>query len=243
MYKGILLAMLMLLVVTFECVAQHKLTPTNSLLGSLVIKPEKQVSTWYLWQDTTKRAMATITTTIQLDDQSDTILIIQEVAMKGASSPWVDSTIARKTTMSPIYHSSYNGQRDMVLRFSNDRVSGYYKNKQSQTTTQVDDQIKEPYFDSNLYPHLIRFLPLRTGYQAQLPIYDFNLNKHGLLSARVLSVTETILTDNGQQTPCYVVRVIDDISPGSQATYYVAKADRKLLKSKLLVGGRRMSIE
>jgi len=241
--KGSMMTMLVLAVTTFDGIAQQKLIPSTTLLTTPLSKPEKQTSTWYLGQGSARRALAAITTTIRPQYQADKILIIQEIAMNGTSNTWIDSTIALQATLAPVYHSSYNEQRDMVLHFRGSQVVGYYRNKQDQLTTRVQNQLTEPCFDSNLYPHLIRFLPLRTGYQALLPIYDYSPKKQGVLLARVVAVTETVLTSQGQATPCYVVQVSDEISPDSQATYYVAKADRRLLKSELLIGGRRMSIE
>ena len=76
--------------------------------------------------------------------------------------------------MAPIvYHSSVNGQRTMSLSFKNNRIDGYYKNHRDGTLIDIHDQVNGPYFDSNIYPDLIRFLPLKTGYRATIPIYDF----------------------------------------------------------------------
>ena len=68
-----------------------------------------------------------------------------------------------------------HSQRDIGLKLNGKDVGGYYKNHKGHTLTKVQDKVDTPYFDSNIYPHLIRFLPLKTDYQAVNPIYDFNL--------------------------------------------------------------------
>ena len=236
--------LLSVLGILHQGMAQVKLVPSTTLLANHVISAEKQNSTWYMWQDMIKRELATITTTIQPGYQGDKVLVIQQIVMKGAPGTWVDTTVALQKTMAPIYHSSFNGQRNMSLAFNGQQIQGYYKNQKDGTITPIKDQVNEPYFDSNVYPHLIRFLPLKTGYQATIPIYDYNPRQHGLLFARVTDVKETTLTDkNGQKIPCYAVQVIDDLSPESQATHYIAKKDRAVLKSELTAGSRRMTIE
>ncbi|SFE18000.1 DUF3108 domain-containing protein [Spirosoma endophyticum] len=238
------LLLLSVLGIHHQGLAQARLVPSTTLLANYVVTTEKQNSNWYMWQDSAKRELATITTTIQPGFQGDKVLIVQKIAMKGAPGTWVDTTVALQKTMAPIYHSSFNGQRNMVLAFNGQRIEGYYKNQKDGIVTLVNDQMSEPYFDSNIYPHLIRFLPLKAGYQATIPIYDFNPRQHGLLFARVTDVKETMLTDkNGQKIPCYAVQVTDDLSPDSQTTHYIAKKDRAVVKLELVAGSRRMSIE
>jgi hypothetical protein len=242
--QSILLLLVIILAVQQQGIAQNKLVPSTSLITNRTIQAERQTATWYLWQDTTRREIGTVTTIIDPAFQGNKVLVVQQIALKGSPAAWADTTVVLQSTMAPVYHSSFNGQRNMVLRFDGKQIDGYYKKQQDPVATSVHDQIDEPFFDSNFYPQLIRFLPLETGYQAVIPIYDYNPGKHGLLFARIVDVREMALKNKtGQETPCYAVRVSDDISPESQMVHYISKANRALLKSEIVIGTRRMSIE
>jgi hypothetical protein len=111
--------------------------------------------------------------------------------MKGQTSVWIDSTIADRNTFKPIYHSSYNAQRNMVLNFKNP-VTGYYLDKASVAKKEINQITISPYFDSNLYPLIIQTLPLASGYTSVIPIFDYNpKTKTGELKAYVSSVTQS----------------------------------------------------
>ncbi len=76
----------------------------------------------------------------------------------------------------------------MVLKFEK-VVTGFYNVKMKQKNTIIKDRTLMEYFDSNLYPFLIGWLPLKEGYTQNISIYDYNPTaKIGVLKARVTEV-------------------------------------------------------
>jgi hypothetical protein len=163
--------------------------------------------------------------------------------MRQATSPSIDSTIADKTTLRPVYHSSHNAQRNMVLKFG-DIITGSYADKQKGTIIPITDSAANSFFDSNLYPTLIRWLPLRTGYMKDLAIYDYNpRGKTGVMKVSVICVRQSdYLHQNRELKRVYLVTVKDEISQGT-TTYYVDVQTRKLWKMVIAVGERKMMME
>lgn len=68
------------------------------------------------------------------------IYIITTINMEQSPSKWIGSTIVDAVNFKPIYHSSFNSQRNKVLNFGKE-VTGYYMNKKTET--------KNTYFRKN----------------------------------------------------------------------------------------------
>jgi len=159
------------------------------------------------------------------------------------TTAWVDSTIAQLSTLKPIRHSSYNLQRDMVLNFGSS-ITGYYNDKVKNEYTIINDTAKYAYFDSNLYPILLEWLPLKLGYTQDISIYDYNPSaKIGFFKASVQEVKDgTYSTIKSGTMEVWIVVVTDEISNGV-STYYIDKKDRKLWRQEINAGGRQMLMQ
>jgi hypothetical protein len=166
--------------------------------------------------------------------------------MKNMKTPWVDSTVAKLKTLMPVRHSSYNLQRDMVLDFGK-IVTGLYHDKIKKNKTFIKDTTQREYFDSNLYPVLIGWLPLGNGYKQEISIYDYNpTGKIGVIKASVKNVSgSTYQTERNGVRNVWVVTVSDEIGNDENAvsTYYFDKVDRKLWKQEIEANGRKMLMQ
>lgn len=224
--------------------AQSVLTPGKHSFEKKWIKNEATEMVWYTLRDTTKIEMARVATSIIVHKKD--LLLITEVKLKGSKSKWIDSSIATLATLKPIYHASYNMQRDMVLHFGK-VVTGFYNDKMKKQNTVINDPTTNDYFDSNLYPALIRWLPYANGYQQNIAIYDYNpAAKIGVIKAQVTNVTtgEYVSKTMGIRS-VWVVTVSDEIGNGEngESTYYIDKADRKLWQQSISAGGRKMLMQ
>jgi hypothetical protein len=234
----------LLLLGTTTINAQPVLLPGKKAVEKKWIKDEQYQMAWYALKDTVRIEMGKVNTEIITGKKQ--LLVITRVSMKQMKAPWTDSTIADSKTMAPVYHSSYNMQRDMVLNFGNP-VTGYYNDKMKNKRTVISDTVNGAYFDSNLYPTLIRWLPFKEGYTKDLPIYDYNpAGKKGILKASITYVKKGIYHSavSGDH-PVWIVTVSDEIGGGENGVsdYFIDIADRKLWKQEINAGGRRMLME
>jgi hypothetical protein len=236
-----LLTLSLLTLVTAISNAQTILTPSKKAFEKKWVNNANYQMTWYALKDTVKYEMGKVTTQIYRDKK--TLTVVTQVSMKNMKSPWVDSTVANLKTLKPIRHSSYNMQRDMVLNFDK-IVTGFYHDKMKKSRTVVRDSTKNDYFDSNLYPVLLGWLPLENNYKQDIAIYDYNPSaKIGVIKASVKNVTSsTYQTDKSGVRDVWVVIVSDEIGNGENgvSTYYFDKADRKLWKQEINANGRKM---
>ena len=181
-----------------------------------------------------------VTTELKKLNQKD-LLIKTTVEMKQAPEAWVDSTIVRISNFQPVYHSSYNSMRNMSLKFDKSRVIGYYFDKKTQKKDLIDEITTSAYFDSNSYPALIRFLPLKENYTSEISIFDYNpAAKKGVIKAYIEKVEKGEY--NGKKI--WIVTTTDDVQDRkTESTYYIDVVTRKVLKQDINAGGRKMTIE
>jgi hypothetical protein len=241
--KKISFTLLILAAIPFLSQSQELITPKKNLVDKKWIKNQSYQMAWTMLRDTSSIKIGIVNTSV--DVSGDRIVVITEVKMNSVPSPWIDSTIVKRTDLSPVYHSSYNMQRDMSIHF-NDVITGFYKDKASNKSTAISQKIASGYFDSNFYPMLINWLPLKTGYQADLDIYDYNpKGKTGILKAHILSVSEgKYRSKKLGERKVWVVNVSDDISGSadSKSIYQIDQLSRQLYQQKIIAGNRIMEM-
>ncbi|KQT23811.1 hypothetical protein ASG22_07215 [Chryseobacterium sp. Leaf405] len=233
--------LILLVMSSAQFFAQKTLTPSNTKLESKFIKDETSNAIWYAQQGDQKMEIGKITNEVKKVDKT-TLLIKTTVKMNQApDKPWVDSTLVKISNFQPIYHSSYNMMRDMTLKFEKNKATGYYLDKKSQKKDQIDEKISTEYFDSNSYPGLIRFLPLKEHYSTEMPIFDYNpAAKKGVVKAYIEDVNKGEL--NGKKV--WIVKTTDDIQDRKTiVTYYIDVATREVLKQEIDSNGRKMVME
>lgn len=220
--------------------AQAQLVPGDKQINAKYVKSESYRMTWFAKRDTLLMEIGQIKNEVSIKDKK--IYIIQQIQMKGQPL-WVDSTVADYLTLAPIYHSSYNAQREMVMNFGK-AVTGFYFDKTKNTRTTISEETNGLYFDSNIYPNVIRTLPLNTSYTATLPIFDYNPNaKIGMLEARILSVKEgSYRSSKLGERNVWLVTTTDDISAGSEVTHYIDAETRQVWQQEISIGPRKMMI-
>lgn len=166
--------------------------------------------------------------------------------MTNMKIPWIDTTVANLKTLKPIRHSSYNMQRDLVLNFGK-IVTGFYNDKIKKNIILVNDTTESDFFDSNLYPILIGWLPLKNNYKQDILIYDYNPSaKTGAIKASIKNVGSGLYqTDKSGIRKVWIVSVSDEIgnSENGVSTYYFDKVNRKLWKQEIDVKGRKMMMK
>jgi hypothetical protein len=107
-----------LLFVTLTSQSQRQLTPGDKQINTKYLKSETNQMIWYAQRDTALMEIGKVTNQISIKNKK--IYIVQQIQLKGQPL-WVDSTVINEKTFAPIYHSSYNAQRDMVMNFWKDR--------------------------------------------------------------------------------------------------------------------------
>ena len=241
--KQILYLIVCFIHATFSIYSQENIiTPLNLQANDSLLKSDTYSMDWFMVTDTTEVKIGEVETQIQ--KKKAVTYVITQVKMNRSTDKWIDTTVVATKNFEPIYHASYNQQRDMVLKFD-EKVTGYYLDKKSSTRTPILEETNTPFFDSNFYPQLIRLLPLKDNYAKTISIFDYNpKSKIGVLTATIKNTQKNMVNFKGESLPIWKVEVTDDIS-GNNAlnTYYIDFRTRKLLKQEIDFGGRKMVIK
>ncbi|OUR97637.1 hypothetical protein A9Q86_15605 [Flavobacteriales bacterium 33_180_T64] len=241
--KYTLYIILITLVTSFRVFSQETvLSPINNPAIKNLVLSETSEMNWFMLQDTLKVQIGKVKTEIQ--KRKENIYIITTVDMVHSPAKWIDSTVVGTQNFAPKYHSSYNQQRDMVLKFG-EKITGYYLDKKTEMKTEISEEAETSFFDSNFYPQFIRFLPLKNGYSNTISIFDYNPKAEiGLITATIKNTEETTLNFNEKKRSVWKVETTDDISNNSAvSTYYIDTTTRKILKQEIDFGGRKMVME
>jgi hypothetical protein len=224
--------------------AQNILTPKSNVVEKKWLVNTNYQMLWYAVKDTVRFEIGKTNTSINISKGK--IIVATSISMKQAKTPWIDSTIANAKDLSPVYHSSYNAQRNMVLKFGA-IVKGFYNDKTNNSNTVINDTTTQGYFDSNLYPTLITWLPLHEGYKQDISIYDHKPgSKTGVIRATVQDVKKgTFKTKRYGIRNVWIVAVSDEIggTENGISTYFIDVADRRLWKQQIKAGSRTMEME
>lgn len=235
------LFLILLIMSSAQFFAQKTIVPSNVKLESQYIKDEISDAVWYAVKGDQKMEIGKITSEVKKLDKNRLLLKTTVKMNQAPDKPWTDSTVVRISDFQPMYHSSYNMMRDMVIKFEKNKSTGYYFDKKSQKKDIIDEKISTEYFDSNAYPAIIRFMPLKENLSVEIPIFDYNpAAKKGVIKAYVENVTKGDL--NGKKV--WIVKTTDDIlDRKSVVTYYIDTSTRKALKQEIDSDGRKMVME
>ncbi|MFL1895816.1 hypothetical protein ACJRPK_08940 [Aquimarina sp. 2-A2] len=241
--KSLLYLLLIVICFITEAFSQETpLSPENHSVNVNLVKNEKSDLSWFMIQDTLKIELGKVHTEVKKIE--DTLYVITRINTKQSSTQWIDSTIVEIPNFKPLYHSSYNQQREMVLKFG-EKVTGYYLDKKTGTKNDISEETTAPYFDSNFYPQLIRWLPLEEGYANTIKIFDYNPTaKIGTMTATIKEVSSATMNLKQKEIAVWKVEVTDDISDNTAiSTYYIDQNTRKILQQDIDFRGRKMSME
>lgn len=229
-----------LLMSSVNLFSQKMITPNNSAVDPKLIKDETSEAVWYAENAGQKIEIGSIITELKKLNKTDLLIRTTVKLKKAPDAKWTDSTIVKTANFQPVYHSSYNMMRDMVLKSGKTKVTGYYLDKKSQKKEAFEMEAAD-YFDSSSYPMMIRFSPLKENYTTEISIFDYNPNaKKGKIKAYILDVKK--VDDNGKKV--WAVKTTDDIADkNSIVTYYIDPETRKILKQDIDMNGKRMTME
>ena len=116
-----------------------------------------------------------------------------------------------------------------MLDFSKD-IKDYYYDKMSRKVTDIEQPAQGSFFFSGFYPQVIRLLPLKEGYTAELPLFDYKPVKNGVIKAAIQEVKSgTFRTKKNGMVDVWLVTVSEEIGGFRNiTTYYIGKKDRIL---------------
>ncbi|OXA85900.1 DUF3108 domain-containing protein [Flavobacterium hercynium] len=212
-------------------------SPSQNEIIESRIKNEEYEMNWFAVRDTTKMEIGKVFT--KISKTKNTLTITTTVKMKNKPD-WIDETIAELTKLKAVKHTSVNMQRDIELNFGK-QTTGFYLDKIRNKKTEINEETTGDFFDSNLYPQIIRWLPLKENYKTEISIFDYNpMKKTGILKANITNTQKGSYANKS----VWIVTVTDDISDNKVInTYYFDSKTNQLLKQEIDMGANKMLFE
>jgi hypothetical protein len=171
-------------------------------------------------RDSAFRALGTMTVTQQ------TIVLAGDSAVRriivydyGARGRVIDTTLSVARTLAPIAERTYKTSGVIVLDFAGRHVTGRMGSTVSPRP--IDDTLPGPAFNSTDLELVVRVLPLRAGFTADLPIYDPEFGGYRFAKVSVIGIERGA----GGAGPGWRVRARDT---RLESIYLVDQATREL---------------
>ncbi len=222
----------------FTANAQEKTqSPGHNEIIEKLIKNEEYEMNWFAIRDTAKIEIGKVFT--KISKTKNTVKVTTTVKMKNMPD-WIDETIAELPNLNPVQHTSVNTQRDITLNFGK-QTTGYYLDKKENKKTDIKEETSDDFFDSNIYPQIIRWLPLKENYKTEITIFDYNpATKAAILKTNITNTKKGFLAGKS----VWIITVTDGISQNKVInTYYIDSQTNQILKQEIDMGAKKMLIE
>lgn len=230
---------LLFLAATLFCQAQTALKPGDNSFDKKWLKSGKyEMACFSLDGGMNKTEISSFV--IEINSGSGPLAIYTTLKVPGSNDHWRDTSIVDGNTFRPVYRSSFNRNREMVLKYDKE-VTGHYYDKQTKKRSAIKEPVKEAFFDSYSYPYLLALLPLASGYNADMTVYDYK-------PGNATNIKKTLIEE--VKNSLYVSELTGEhkswqVSVYEQATdekyeYYIDKETRRLWKVEVFSKGQHI---
>jgi hypothetical protein len=227
MKKKLFLLFIGLIIKNVICSAQLRILPGDKSINPAFIKPGKFTMDYYaVGSDLSAKKLGVFE--IEIAAVNQILSIKTTLSSPGLTIDWIDNIASEENTFKTVSRTSVRETNSFYLSYEGG-VTGSYTDKKSGKKTNINQKLSGEYFDIAMYPFLLRALPLKLGYNAVIPVYDYNAkdNKkiHNVLIIDVKSYVHTAnITGNHD---VWQVMVVEE-GTGNLFNYYIDKSTRKL---------------
>jgi hypothetical protein len=158
-----------------------------------------------------------------------TLEVITALNYENKSIPKLKHIVANADNFNPISLQFLNMYMILELNFSN-KITGVEQASGSEVKTPFTEEMKDGYFDNNIIPYLLPALPLKEGFRAKLPVYNYFAKNQDdkFYNAIIIGVNSEVkyshFTGNHN---VWQVMVLDDDTKET-TTYFIEKETGKL---------------
>lgn len=232
-----------LIFVPKDNLAQNTSSPASVVPGSEELQYDKLQGNQYTYE----LYLVTGNQEIQIGTLTEKVRILKKVnivervqKLKRGNSEHVDSVRAALDSFAPLFHSSLNNNREILLQFNSSGVEGTYKPANS-TPVDIHQTFGHRYFDSNWVDLVIRLLPLRSGYERTIKTFEVAPDgTPGFVPYQVKVLgQEEIQMENGENKKVWIVH---QIKQNSLTKFFIEPSSMEVLQMKVLISDTRKMV-
>lgn len=220
---------------------QVKILPGDLSINKSYLKQSLTTMSFLVNQNNQVKEIGTYE--IEIKFNTEKMVVNSTLFFKDSEKNWKDICIVNANNFEPISYSSDRDERFFMLNFSN-KIDGEIIRKNNNEKKQIKELIKEKYFDINIYPHVLRSLPLKLGYKAIIPVYDYEATDQSKIYNVVLKEvkSETFVSTLTGNHNVWKVSVYEE-STGHNLDYFIDKESRRLWQINIVSNeGQLMSL-
>jgi hypothetical protein len=221
-----LITIVTICLIAFYCKAQPTILPGDKSIDKLVIKPGLTTMGYYFNNFGQMEDVGTYE--IEISTNNKVITVNSTLYFNGSNKQWRDTCIVNADTYKPISYSSDRDDKKFNIKFATS-ITGEYFNKKRNQKKAINEKPNGEYFDINIYPHILKTLPLKFGYQAIIPVYDYQApDKTKLYNVIIRQVINDVYTSTltGDHA-VWRVSVFEE-STGHKFDYLIDKKSRRI---------------
>ncbi len=221
---------------SLPCISQKKLTHGHQDFNLNWLRKGKTEMSYYIVNGNNKTEICSFL--IDINIIANNISIYTTLKFLNSKESWLDTCILN-TNLKPAYYSSYRNDAEYALHFGQN-ISGYYFDKKIQSRKVITAAIQEPFFISYSYPYLLGLLPLRSGYIADFPVYDYKPDGNTITLTHIKEVKSNQYQSNlTGKHPVWQVSVLEEES-GDSYEYYIDKETHRTWKIEIKSNGKNI---
>jgi hypothetical protein len=230
--KKTIICLHLLTIISTSCFSQNVLVPGGDFFDKKFITNSKYEMACFAFAGT--RMVEVSSFTVEVITNAKTTSVYTNLTMLCNNEQYIDTSIAEANTLKPMYRSSVNPNRLLSLKYDR-AITGFYLDKQTKKKSQVNESVKEPFFDSYIYPYLLGSLPLTSGYQANIPVYEYKPeNTNNFKATRIEEVKSNMYkSEMTGEHKVWQVSVFEEATK-EKYEYYIDKDSRRLWKIEIL---------
>ena len=222
-----LILLLLMQAVGLNCLSQTKILLGDKSIDRTFLKSDTYNMTYSIKQNGSYIEIGNYETEISVDKQN--FEVKTTLAFHKSDVLWKDHFIADANSFKPVSSSSdRSGDRTLKLNFS-DKIVGeiQYKNGKK---TQINELTNKEFFDIATYPYILKALPLKSGYKAIIPVYDYEAVDTNERYCNVIIKevkTDLFVSTLTGEHQVWKVSVFEE-STKHNFQYYIDKSNRKI---------------
>lgn len=217
----------LILIINFYSFGQTKILLGDKSIDKTFLKSDTYTMGYSIKQNGSYIEIGNYKTIIMIDNNKFDVQT--NLSFLNSDILWKDHFVADANSLKPISSSSdRSGDRILKLNFS-DNIVGEIQYKTGKKT-QIKENNPKNFFDISIYPFILKALPLKSGYKAIIPVYDYEAVDENKKFCNVVIKevkSDQYISDFTGEHQVWRVSVFEESSKHN-FQYFIDKNDRRI---------------
>jgi len=215
-------------ITAFVCFGQQSILPGDISINRSKLIPGNKSMSYSINYKGKWVQIGTYFTHLEIDNSY--LKVSNHLDFLNSSVKWENNFVSDATSLKPL--SSYSSKDESIISVTFSKtVTVNHTNKKTQKNETKSLYFKGDYFDASIYPYLLQMLPLKIGYKAVIPVFDYEAqdnSKLHLIEVREV-VSDLYISDVSGAQNVWRVTVFEG-NTGHTFKYFIDKSKNRIWK-------------